>query len=332
MKNECCLIRDLLPLYAEDMVSDYTKAIVEKHIKDCPECRRELEALGDASTLPVSKTTLTYENAASSDVLPLTYLRKKLRIQRLVTIALTLAAALVLAVTVYSWLTIPEYFPYSRELLTVTAKEDGSVVISFNENVTRCRVNKLPDPSDYGDDASGTEASIYVIDAWTSRLDSLLGRAVAKDVILTPDPEEGFAIYYSPNGAVLAASGHHATESGADVLLYSVRYIPGEEHAVSMPRLALSYYVVLAWAAALLLFLALLIFWSRETIRVWLLRILFLPLSYILADLCIMGFDHTSYSMTRNFLWILLLTLLIFCALLLAQSLYRMKKRKRHDL
>ena len=43
MKNECNIIRDILPLYVEDMVSADTSAFVEEHLEKCAECRAELE-------------------------------------------------------------------------------------------------------------------------------------------------------------------------------------------------------------------------------------------------------------------------------------------------
>ncbi len=45
MKNECSVVRDILPLYLENMVSDETGAFVKEHLKDCPACAAELEAL-----------------------------------------------------------------------------------------------------------------------------------------------------------------------------------------------------------------------------------------------------------------------------------------------
>ena len=45
MKNECSIVRDILPLYLEKMVSDETGAFVKEHLKGCPECTAELEAL-----------------------------------------------------------------------------------------------------------------------------------------------------------------------------------------------------------------------------------------------------------------------------------------------
>lgn len=43
MKNDCNIIRDILPLYVENMVSDETSAFVKEHIEKCPECATELE-------------------------------------------------------------------------------------------------------------------------------------------------------------------------------------------------------------------------------------------------------------------------------------------------
>ena len=41
MKNNvpCALIRDLVPLYAEDLVSDETRKELETHIQECEECK-----------------------------------------------------------------------------------------------------------------------------------------------------------------------------------------------------------------------------------------------------------------------------------------------------
>ena len=43
MKNECCYVRDVLPLYLEDMVSEETSAFVKEHLEKCPECAKEFE-------------------------------------------------------------------------------------------------------------------------------------------------------------------------------------------------------------------------------------------------------------------------------------------------
>ena len=38
MKTDCDVIRDLLPLYADDVCSDASRQLVEEHLKDCPAC------------------------------------------------------------------------------------------------------------------------------------------------------------------------------------------------------------------------------------------------------------------------------------------------------
>ena len=45
MKNECYIVRDLLPLYNEDMVSDETAVFVREHLEKCGECSAEFESM-----------------------------------------------------------------------------------------------------------------------------------------------------------------------------------------------------------------------------------------------------------------------------------------------
>ena len=39
MNQECSIVRDLLPLYAERLTSPETAAFVEKHLRTCADCR-----------------------------------------------------------------------------------------------------------------------------------------------------------------------------------------------------------------------------------------------------------------------------------------------------
>ena len=45
MNKECEVIRDLLPLYADDVCSDASRELIEKHLPECPECTGILEQL-----------------------------------------------------------------------------------------------------------------------------------------------------------------------------------------------------------------------------------------------------------------------------------------------
>ena len=47
MNKECDVIRDLLPLYADNVVSDTSREIIETHLADCDACRDYLKKLRD---------------------------------------------------------------------------------------------------------------------------------------------------------------------------------------------------------------------------------------------------------------------------------------------
>lgn len=51
MKTECSVVRDLLPLYVEDMVSTETAQYINEHLKNCNECQAELANLREGAEL-----------------------------------------------------------------------------------------------------------------------------------------------------------------------------------------------------------------------------------------------------------------------------------------
>ena len=45
MKDECGIVRDLLPLYVEGMASEASEQFVKEHITECSECEKELRKI-----------------------------------------------------------------------------------------------------------------------------------------------------------------------------------------------------------------------------------------------------------------------------------------------
>ena len=66
MKISCDIIKDVLPLYAEDMASDATKEMVDAHLCDCEGCKRELENLRKLDTLPVETDVSALKRVGNS--------------------------------------------------------------------------------------------------------------------------------------------------------------------------------------------------------------------------------------------------------------------------
>lgn len=101
-KFSCNTVRDLLPLYVDNIVSDDTKAIVEEHLALCDDCQKEYEAMKNAVVLP-----------ADGDAKPLKLFKgvwkKKKRAVALTAVAVTLLA-LCIGYGIF------DYFAYREEI------------------------------------------------------------------------------------------------------------------------------------------------------------------------------------------------------------------------
>ncbi len=75
MKTDCCIIRDILPLYVENMVSDETASLVKEHISECSECSKEEEYLKADNFKNI------VINEPQNDVRPLKKISKRLNMQ-----------------------------------------------------------------------------------------------------------------------------------------------------------------------------------------------------------------------------------------------------------
>ena len=51
MKNECSVVRDILPLYLENMISKETAESIKEHLENCPDCAAEFEAMKSGKTV-----------------------------------------------------------------------------------------------------------------------------------------------------------------------------------------------------------------------------------------------------------------------------------------
>jgi len=70
-KINCDIIKDLLPLYVDNVLSPESKTAVEEHLKTCPQCSKEVEEL--RASLPDEQALSDNENQFFK------YLQKKFR-------------------------------------------------------------------------------------------------------------------------------------------------------------------------------------------------------------------------------------------------------------
>ena len=52
MSDKCEIVRDLLPLYAENMVSDGSRRMIEEHLGECSDCAERLAGMKNELPIP----------------------------------------------------------------------------------------------------------------------------------------------------------------------------------------------------------------------------------------------------------------------------------------
>lgn len=120
MNITCNIIKDLLPLYAEDMVSEDSKALVDDHLCGCDSCTKELAELKKAPKVPMEVETTSLKRVEDT-------IRKK-KLLTAVTAVMTLVAVLV---TGTIFLMTPVYLTAQQAIEGVELREDGGLAIDY---------------------------------------------------------------------------------------------------------------------------------------------------------------------------------------------------------
>lgn len=300
MKNECCFVKDVLPLYEEKLLSDETADFVRRHLSECPDCRAELEQL-ENTAVPIKDDT---------NIAFLKKVKKRLFTKKIQTVLLTMALLLALVVSGLGFLTAPKYYQYAPDLIDVAEIESGSIVITFNKKITGYRLNQ-----EYGPDG---EKRIYHIEAWSTIWDVVFARRGQQFAVVKLENNEPVIIYYTQN----YQNGSSPIE---DALVYGE---PSHSSggAISCPGLSLAYMLLVAGAFFVVNIVALVFFRKKEKAKLWIERMLLLPISYAMGHFCVLHFRTVSYSVVRDFFLIMLISLLFYCAMLFALNIYYIKK------
>jgi flagellar basal body-associated protein FliL len=303
MRLSCDVIRDLLPLYAEKMVSDDTQTLVEEHLDACPCCKAELDKMVQPQKLP-----------PDTHIEPFRKAKKKLNTTKVYTAILSVLITLVITLTVVADLTAPQYLPYSKEIVTVSEQEDGTVYLSFSEEVAGYDINRY-----LTEDRTGYE---YSISTWETTWHKRIAKNNIGSIVINPDQENVVSIYYYTAADLSGDFGLN------NLLIYGKDLYPNGG-VVTLPRLVLGYYVI--FSILLLGMLAVLywVFHKNEKAKSMLEKALLVPVSYLLAHLCVKGLTTTSHSATRDFAVIMLVMFPIYGVLLLASYFIKRYWRTR---
>ena len=294
MKITCDVICDLLPVYAEGLASRDTAALVEQHLPACEACTAALKELQTPLAL-----------SADTDTAGLRQVRSKINRQKTRAIMLTALLCLVVAITLFGWLSAPEYLPYSVETVKLTVHENHRLSLRFGPEVTGYDIERLPSETGAGEELH--------ITAWTSLLGRMMRGNHTQEVFLNPDGQDIAAAYYY-------------TAYGTD---HQWLYGKGDENVVLLPRLFLSYYFTLALALAVVLLISVLLLRRHQKSYRALWYAAIAPVSYLLAHLCIKGSDSMTYAPLRDLSLIVLVALPIYGLLFMAVRWHIKREEKR---
>lgn len=306
MKNECSIVCDLLPLYAEDMVSEDTAEFVKEHLGNCPTCRAELEKLRK----PVQPVAA--QHVPDIDAEPLKRLKKALLMEKVQAILCTAAVLLALMLSGLSFLTAPEYFAYSQELVTVTEGANGEATISFSSEITDYKLQRIADPAD--------KQTVYQLEVWTCAWDRMFSKPGAQDVTVKPENGHELLIYFT--------QFINQSSSNSAVCIYG-EIEPDSGGWMALPGLSMGYWLAINIVLLVILGVIWLNLRKKEKPRRLVERLILIPIAYMLGHLCVLGFHTLSYSEWRDAQMILAIGILFYCAMLLALSIFYSRKELR---
>lgn len=314
MKLPCAVTRDLLPLYAENMVEQETKNLIEEHLNECDDCKKDLSEMNTPAESPIDT------------VRPLQNLKKQIRKKRLYAAAL---AALIVFVGVYIYFfrtMAVQLIPWQEGLIEIVGVD---VVVDERDTEIDESISSSPTTASYT--AEHTEEGLVL------NVNSIVNGFEEHIVVDDDDTQTLFiqALSINQHSDHLAQSYYESTIIPVpDRLIYGLQQpqtllwgTPMKGGSEILPRLALAYYLLFAFVAAGVCGLI----WGilRKWKNSWIVRQLFFaPLSYILSHLLLIGMKTASFFMERDFLSILLVALAIYASFTIAWQMFLTQKKK----
>ena len=336
----CDVMMDLLPLYAEGMLSEASRKLVEEHLDACPNCGEVLKDLQAEAP------------RAEAAALPLEKISRGLKMKRVRAGLLVLFLLLAFVTAAFSAFTTPRYAPYTEQLFSIREiKVDELLAGDITQNtidilaqagILGAAAEKLMAS---GDDSLAQEALRSSRPGGGEKVlpDTLLeitfapGYGASLSYSGVPDGEDGsiqsfeLQLYSYPFARVEnqgEAKMYTAVEKGKKAAVYYLepdrvdRLVYGPDPLpnggrMTLPRLALAYYVMLALALAVLIAIPLFFLRKKEKPRRVLILLLGMPLSWAAGHLLIRGFTNVSWEIWRDMGYILATAVFLFAAWLI---------------
>lgn len=139
MEISCDIIRDLLPLYAENLVSEDSRKLVDEHLCGCDPCTRQLAVMKKAAQLPVEVDTRALKRVGNI-----------IRHRRILAVLTALMFVVTIAIGGALLMDARIYLTAEQAVESVELLEDGSVFIRLTNYVNGTGSNLYPETKNIG--------------------------------------------------------------------------------------------------------------------------------------------------------------------------------------
>ncbi len=301
MKNECSIIKDLLPLYVEGMVSKDTKEFIENHINECKLCKQEYELL-------ISDMNIQSDIEEDNDpIKSMEKIKSNINKNRVETILISTLIAIIMVITICVNLSAPNYIAYSdlSEPITIV-EENGIISLTFTGDY------KLSERSNENE---------YSITLYTTLWNQIWGTPKEQTIIVNPNKEEVDLIYYVSNGEEL----NEVIYGENPFSVYGDTNFTGGG-VITLPRLVLNYYFLIVLAITLLLGFILLCVKSLPRVKTTIMLLIGFPISYMTSHMLTIGGLNSTYDAIRDLYLILVLSVPVYAVYYLLYKKYLQRK------
>ena len=139
MDISCDIIRDLLPLYAEDLVSEDSRKLVDEHLCSCDSCTKQLGILKKAAALPIEVETKSLKRVEHT-----------IRRRKMLTVAAVLLTVVSLIVTGMIWMMTPYALTAEEAVEGVELRDDGGFAIDYASGINGTAGRAVFDVDNWG--------------------------------------------------------------------------------------------------------------------------------------------------------------------------------------
>lgn len=232
------------------------------------------------------------EKVPQPEIVPLRKVKRSISARKWKTVAAAVCIVLAVSLSVISYLTTAHYIPYTEDLFTITTMEDGGLRIQVRKPVSGYMIN------------GGGNTNVYELEIWREPLYAWSDEMIE----LSAEEAENARIYY-------------LDYQHEDVLIYGEPVSGGR---MTLPRLVLNYYLLIAGGLAVVLGIFYLCFRKKKAGKA-LFSLWMVPVCYLAGHLCVKGVSGLSVNSMRDLCFILVTGACWYGAMMLFRSLRREK-------